>query len=102
MPLDVYGIGCVHLQKIDALKKGQFAARSGHADEMLRISERHLATPEARRERNELAALAKASLAESLLARLGRPPPPKLNQAVLTRRPQLSQNFGAYWWGKER
>lgn len=63
--LDERGIGYVHLQKLGTPKEGRLAARSGHADVMLRIFERHLRTPEAQHELDELAALAKASLARS-------------------------------------
>ena len=66
--LDEHGIGYVHLQKLGTPKEGRLAARSGHADEMLRIYERHLAKPEAARELDELTALASSSL-----ERLGRP-----------------------------
>src|SRR6202521_2342447 len=60
--LDAHGIGYVHLQKLGTPKEGRLAVRSGHADEMLRIYERHLATPEAQHELDELTALAKVSL----------------------------------------
>jgi len=63
--LDQHGIGYVHLQKLGTPKEGRLAARSGHADAMLRIFERHLATPEAQHELEELTALAKTSLARS-------------------------------------
>ena len=56
--LDQHGIGYVHLQKLGTPKEGRLAARSGHAGEMLRIFERHLATPDAQRELDELTALA--------------------------------------------
>jgi len=59
--LDEQGIKYVHLQKLGTPKEGRLAARSGHAAEMLRIYERHLETPEAREQLDELAALAKAS-----------------------------------------
>src|SRR6266478_3930454 len=63
--LDERGIGYVHLQKLGTPKEGRLAARSGHADEMLRIFERHLNTPEAQHELDELTALAKALIARS-------------------------------------
>ena len=63
--LDERGIGYVHLQKLGTPKEGRLAARSGHADEMLRIFERHLKTPEAQHELDELTALAKALIARS-------------------------------------
>jgi uncharacterized protein (DUF488 family) len=58
--LDSHGIAYLHLQKLGTPKEGRLAARSGHAAEMLRIYERHLATPEARHELEELTALAKS------------------------------------------
>lgn len=58
--LDQRGIGYVHLQKLGTPKEGRLAARSGHAQEMLRIFEHHLATPDAQRELDELTALAKS------------------------------------------
>jgi uncharacterized protein (DUF488 family) len=63
--LDEHGIGYVHLQKLGTPKEGRLAARSGHADEMLRIFERHLKIPEAQHELDELTALAKTSIARS-------------------------------------
>jgi uncharacterized protein (DUF488 family) len=63
--LDQHGVGYVHLQKLGTPKEGRLAARSGHADDMLRIFEQHLATPEAQHELEELTALAKTSLARS-------------------------------------
>ncbi len=63
--LDEQGIRYVHLQKLGTPKEGRLAARSGRANEMLRIFERHLKTPEAQHELDELTALAKASLARS-------------------------------------
>jgi uncharacterized protein (DUF488 family) len=63
--LDQHSIGYVHLRKLGTPKEGRLAARSGHAETMLRIFERHLATPDAVRELDELTALAKTSLARS-------------------------------------
>jgi len=63
--LDEHGIGYVHLQKLGTPKEGRLAARSGHADEMLRIYEGHLAKPEAADALEELTALAAASLERS-------------------------------------
>jgi len=63
--LDEHNIGYVHLQKLGTPKEGRLAARSGHADKMLRIFERHLKTPEAQHELDELTAFAKAALARS-------------------------------------
>jgi uncharacterized protein (DUF488 family) len=63
--LDERGIGYVHLQKLGTPKEGRLAARSGRADEMLRIFERHLNTPEAQHELDELTALARALMKRS-------------------------------------
>jgi uncharacterized protein (DUF488 family) len=59
--LDAHGMAYLHLQKLGTPKEGRLAARSGHAEEMLRIYERHLATPEAQHELEELTALAKSN-----------------------------------------
>jgi uncharacterized protein (DUF488 family) len=59
--LDAHGIGYVHLQKLGTPKEGRLAARSGKAETMLRIFERHLASADAQRELDELTALAKSA-----------------------------------------
>jgi uncharacterized protein (DUF488 family) len=59
--LDENGIRYVHLQKLGTPKEGRLAARSGRPGEMLRIFERHLNTPEAKEQLDELTALAKAA-----------------------------------------
>jgi uncharacterized protein (DUF488 family) len=58
--LDAHGMSYLHLQKLGTPKEGRLAARSGHAEEMLKIYERHLATPEAQHELEELTGLAKS------------------------------------------
>jgi hypothetical protein len=58
--LDSHGMSYLHLQKLGTPKEGRLAARSGKAEEMLRIYELHLATPEAQHELDELTALAKS------------------------------------------
>ena len=63
--LDEHGISYVHLQKLGTPKEGRLAARSGHADKMLQIFERHLQAPEAQHELDELTALAKAAVTRS-------------------------------------
>ena len=60
-----HGIGYLHLQKLGTPKEGRLAARSGKADTMLRIFERHLATPEAEHQLDELTALAQNAAARS-------------------------------------
>ena len=58
--LDERGIGYVHLRGLGTPKEGRLAARSGKRDALFRIYEKHLATPDARAEMDELAALAKS------------------------------------------
>jgi uncharacterized protein (DUF488 family) len=58
--LDERGIGYLHLRALGTPKEGRLAARSGKRDELFRIFEKHLATPEAREELDELATLAKS------------------------------------------
>src|SRR5580704_12460704 len=57
--LDERGIGYIHLRALGTPKEGRLAARAGHRDELFRIYEKHLKTPDARAEMDELAALAK-------------------------------------------
>ena len=56
--LDEHGIGYLHLRALGTPKEGRLAARSGNRAELFRIYEKHLATPDARTEMDELAALA--------------------------------------------
>jgi uncharacterized protein (DUF488 family) len=65
--LDERGIGYLHLQKLGTPKEGRVAARSGDAKTMLRIYEKHLATPEASEEMDELTALVRSSRRVCLL-----------------------------------
>jgi uncharacterized protein (DUF488 family) len=58
--LDERGIGYLHLRGLGTPKEGRLAARSGKRDELFRIFERHLATPQAREEMDELTTLARA------------------------------------------
>src|SRR5947209_3899044 len=55
--LDERGIAYLHLRALGTPKEGRTAARSGHAEEMYRIYEKHLATPQAREEMDELVSL---------------------------------------------
>src|SRR5580693_8144040 len=57
--LDERGIAYIHLRALGTPKEGRLAARAGHRDELFRIYEKHLRTPDARAEMDELAALAK-------------------------------------------
>jgi uncharacterized protein (DUF488 family) len=65
--LDERGIGYLHLQKLGTPKEGRLAARSGDAKTMLRIYEKHLKTPPAREELDELTALVKTGRRVCLL-----------------------------------
>src|SRR5271167_950109 len=58
--LDERGIAYLHLRALGTPKEGRLAARSGKRDELFRIFEKHLKTPEAREELDELATLAKS------------------------------------------
>ena len=58
--LDERGIGYLHLRALGTPKEGRLAARAGKRDELFRIFEKHLRTPEAREELDELATLAKS------------------------------------------
>jgi uncharacterized protein (DUF488 family) len=58
--LDERGIGYLHLRALGTPKEGRLAARAGKRDELFRIFEKHLRTPEAREELDELTALAKS------------------------------------------
>ena len=58
--LDERGIGYLHLRALGTPKEGRLAARAGKRDELFRIFEKHLKTPEAREELDELATLAKS------------------------------------------
>jgi uncharacterized protein (DUF488 family) len=58
--LDERGIGYIHLRALGTPKEGRLAARAGHRDELFKIFEKHLKTPDARTELDELAALARS------------------------------------------
>jgi uncharacterized protein (DUF488 family) len=58
--LDEYGIGYVHLRGLGTPKEGRLASRAGKVDELFRIYERHLKTPQARAEFDELLGLARS------------------------------------------
>jgi uncharacterized protein (DUF488 family) len=58
--LDERGIGYLHLRGLGTPKEGRLAARAGRRDELFRIFETHLRTPQAREELDELATLAKS------------------------------------------
>ena len=65
--LDERGIGYLHLRELGTPKEGRLAARSGDAATMLRIYEKHLATPQAREELDELTALVRSGRRVCLL-----------------------------------
>jgi uncharacterized protein (DUF488 family) len=57
--LDERGIGYVHLSALGTPKEGRLAARSGKFDLLHRIFSKHLKTPQAKEELDELSALVK-------------------------------------------
>jgi uncharacterized protein (DUF488 family) len=59
--LDERGIAYVHLAALGTPKDGRLAARSGQFDVLHKIYSRHLKTPQAREELDELSALVKKS-----------------------------------------
>ena len=65
--LDEAGIGYLHLQKLGTPKEGRDAAHSGHPDKMFKIYERHLKTPEAHEQLDELTAIVKSGRPVCLL-----------------------------------
>lgn len=65
--LDESGIAYLHLQKLGTPKEGRDAARSGKLDRLFAIYERHLATPEAREQLDELTGLVKSGRPVCLL-----------------------------------
>ncbi len=58
--LDEQGISYLHLQKLGTPKDGRDAARAGNMDKLFNIYSKHLKTPEARAEMDELETLAKS------------------------------------------
>ena len=59
--LDQRGIAYVHLRGLGTPKEGRLAARSGDIATLQRIYAKHLKTPQAKEELDELSALVKAS-----------------------------------------
>ena len=59
--LDERGISYVHLRGLGTPKDGRIAARSGQFDTLHKIYTKHLKTPQAREELDELSALVKKS-----------------------------------------
>ena len=58
--LDERSIGYLHLRGLGTPKEGRLAARSGDLPALFRIYEKHLKTPQAREELDELSALVKS------------------------------------------
>jgi uncharacterized protein (DUF488 family) len=65
--LDEAGIGYLHLQKLGTPKEGRDAARGGHLTKLFDIYEKHLATPDARTQLDELTTIVKAGRPVCLL-----------------------------------
>jgi uncharacterized protein (DUF488 family) len=65
--LDDAGIGYLHLQKLGTPKEGRDAARSGNLKKLFEIYERHLNTPDAREQLDELTAIVKSGRPVCLL-----------------------------------
>ena len=65
--LDEYGIGYLHLRALGTPKEGRLAARSGNLPSLWRIYEKHLKTPEAKGELDELTALVESGRRVCLL-----------------------------------
>jgi uncharacterized protein (DUF488 family) len=59
--LDARGISYLHLRGLGTPKDGRIAARSGHFDTLHKIYAKHLKTPQAKEELDELSALVKKS-----------------------------------------
>jgi uncharacterized protein (DUF488 family) len=59
--LDERGIAYVHLRGLGTPKEGRLAARAGQYDTLQKIYTRHLKTPQAKEELDELSALVKKS-----------------------------------------
>jgi uncharacterized protein (DUF488 family) len=65
--LDEIGIGYIHLQKLGTPAEGRVAARSGDTGTLWRIYNKHIRTPGARTELDELIALIKSGKRLALL-----------------------------------
>lgn len=59
--LDGRSIAYVHLRGLGTPREGREAARSGHYDTLHRIYDKHLATPQAKEQLDELSALVKSA-----------------------------------------
>ena len=65
--LDEHGIAYLHLRGLGTPKEGRLAARSGRLDDLFRIYETHLATPQAQEELDALTGIVKAGKRVCLL-----------------------------------
>ena len=65
--LDEAGIGYLHLQKLGTPKEGRDAARSGNLTKLFDLYEKHIATPEAREQLDELTQLVQSGRPVCLL-----------------------------------
>jgi uncharacterized protein (DUF488 family) len=65
--LDEAGIGYLHLQKLGTPKEGRDAARSGNLAKLFDIYEKHIATPDAREQLDELTQIVKSGRPVCLL-----------------------------------
>ena len=65
--LDEAGIGYLHLQKLGTPKEGRAAARGGDLAKLFDLYEKHLATPEARKQLDELTTIVKSGRPVCLL-----------------------------------
>jgi uncharacterized protein (DUF488 family) len=65
--LDERGIGYLHLRALGTPKEGRLAARSGDLKSLWRIYEKHLKTPQAKEELDELTAIVKSGRRACLL-----------------------------------
>src|SRR6476660_10046014 len=65
--LDQRGIGYLHLRGLGTPKEGRLAARSGDLKSLWRIFEKHLKTPQAKEELDELTAIVKSGRRVCLL-----------------------------------
>jgi uncharacterized protein (DUF488 family) len=57
--LDERGIAYLHLRGLGTPKEGRLAARAGHYDRLQKIYAKHLKTPQAKEELDELSSLVK-------------------------------------------
>jgi uncharacterized protein (DUF488 family) len=65
--LDEAGIGYLHLQKLGTPKEGRDAARSGNLARLFDLYEKHIATPEAREQLDELTQIVRSGRPVCLL-----------------------------------